>query len=368
MTPERALARVDLGAIRRNAETLRRAAGRAELLAVVKAFGYGHGAVPVARAALEGGATRLGVAAIEEAEELREAGIGAPIVCWGPLMGHEWRRAAAAAADVAVWTPEACRAAADAGAVRVHLKLDSGMGRLGARPEDVSALAEAAAEPRLDVAGIMTHFATADVTGGEDAGFFREQLARFRSMLGPLRQRFPEAIVHTANSAATLRDPSAAFDLVRCGIALYGCSPFGRDPAEHGLEPALSLYSYIASIKPLWGSESVGYGRSWRAARGTLIGAVPIGYGDGYSRAYSNRARVLVGGRSVPVVGTISMDQLTIDLGPEADERVGDEVVLIGAQGGERVSAEELAEIRGTINYEVTCDIGRRVHRRHVDD
>src|SRR5262249_48481980 len=176
VTPERALARVDLGAIRRNAETLRRAAGRAELLAVVKAFGYGHRAVPVARAALEGGATRLGVAAIEAAEGLGEAGIGAPIVCWGPLMGHEWRRAAAAAADVAVWTPEACRAAADAGAVRVHLKLDSGMGRLGARPEDVAALAEAAAEPRLDVAGIMTHFATADGTGGEDAGVLPAQL------------------------------------------------------------------------------------------------------------------------------------------------------------------------------------------------
>jgi alanine racemase len=368
VTPERAVARVDLRAIRRNAATLGRAAGRAELLAVVKAGGYGHGAVPVAHAALEGGATRLGVAAIEEAEELRAAGVGVPVICWGPLMGEEWRRAATAAADVAVWTPEACRSAAEAGVTRLHLKLDSGMGRLGARPDAVPALAEAASDPRLEVAGLMTHFATADVTGGEEAGFFREQLARFRAMLGPLRERFPEAIVHAANSAATLRDSAAAFDLVRCGIALYGCSPFGRDPAEHGLEPALTLASYIASVKPLSGSESVGYGRSWRAARGTLIGAVPIGYGDGYSRAWSNRSRALVRGRSVPVVGTISMDQLTVDLGPDAEDRVGDEVVLIGAQGGERVSAEELAELRGTISYEVTCDIGRRVHRRYVDD
>jgi alanine racemase len=211
----------------------------------------------------------------------------------------------------------------------------------------------------------MTHFATADEREGEGEAFFREQLLRFRGALGSLRDSFPDALAHAANSAATLRDVGAGFDLVRCGIALYGGSPFGGDPAEHGLRPALSLVSYVASIKPLHSRESVGYGRTWRAARGTRIAVVPLGYGDGWSRLLSNRAEALVGGRRVPMVGTISMDQLTIDLGPEGEERVGDEVVLIGAQGGERVSAEEVASWRGTINYEVTCNLGPRVRREH---
>jgi alanine racemase len=211
----------------------------------------------------------------------------------------------------------------------------------------------------------MTHFATADETEGAHAAFFREQLVRFRAALGPLCQRFPDAVVHAANSAATLRDPEAAFDLVRCGIAVYGCSPFGRDPVDDGLVPAMSWTSYLASVKPLRSQESVGYGRTHRAVRGTTIGLVPVGYADGYARALSNRAWVLVGGRRVPVVGTISMDQLTVDLGPESGDRVGDEVVLLGPQDGERITAEELARWRETINYEVVCGVGGRVRREH---
>jgi alanine racemase len=267
-----------------------------------------------------------------------------------------------------------CVAAAEVGRAvgrpaRVHLKLDTGMGRLGARPEDVAALVEAADRPGIEVAGIMTHFATADVPAELDGGFFGEQFLRFRAAAGALRPRFPGAAVHAANSAATLRaaaGPDARFDLVRCGIALYGCSPFGGDPDEHRLRPAMTLSSYVAAIKTVRSMESVGYGRAWRAARGTRIAAVPIGYGDGYWRAFSNRAQVLIGGRRRPVVGTISMDQLTVDLGPEGSDRVGDEVVLMGRQGGERITAEELAGLRDTINYEVTCSIGtarvRRVH------
>ena len=152
---------------------------------------------------------------------------------------------------------------------------------------------------------------------------------------------------------------------MRCGIALYGCSPFERDPAEHGLRPALSLVSYLASVKPLRSRESAGYGRTWRAARGTFVAVVPVGYADGYARALSNRGQALVGGRRVPVVGTVSMDQLTVDLGPEPDARVGDEVVLIGAQGQERIRAEEVAALRGTISYEVICAVGARVRREH---
>ena len=363
---ERSVARIDLGAIRHNVGVLVRAAGRAEVAAVVKANAYGHGAVPVGRAVLEGGATRLGLAAVGEVEELRAGGIDAPLLLWGPLSGGEWRRAAATGCDIAVWTPEGCAAAAAAGIRRIHLKLDSGMGRLGARSEAIAALAAAAADRRLDVVGLMTHYATADETAGENAGFMVEQLVRFRAMTGPLRERFPGAILHSANSAATLRSADTHFDMVRCGIAVYGCDPFGEDPGAHGLRPAMTLASYLSSVKPILGRESVGYGRRWRAARGSWIGVIPIGYADGYPRAYANAAEVLVGGRRVPVVGMVSMDQITVDLGPEAADRVGDEVVLLGSQGGQRLTAEELAAWRGTINYEVVCAVGPRVHREHA--
>ena len=372
MSVDRAVARIDLAAIRHNAATLTRAAGGARLMAVVKADGYGHGSVPVARAALEGGAAALAVAAVSEARALRATGVGAPLLVMGPLAPEEWAEAAALDAEVTAWTPEAIgRAAAVAGGpgrpLGVHLKLDTGMGRLGARPEDVDALVEAAsaAAEGVRIAGLMTHFATADETDGENAPFLSEQLLRFRARVPALRERFPGAIVHAANSAATLREPGAAFDMVRCGIALYGCSPFGGDPAEHDLRPAMSLVSYLGSVKTLRSRESVGYGRRWRAARGTHIGLVPVGYADGYARVLSGRAQVLVGGRRVPVVGTISMDQLTVDLGPEAVEGVGDEVVLLGSQLGERVSAEELARWRETINYEVICAVGPRIPRVH---
>lgn len=371
MTDVRAEARIDLAAIRHNAATLARAAGTARLMAVVKADGYGHGAVPVARAALEAGTPALAVATAREAETLRAAGIDAPLLVMGPLTGGEWALAASTGAEVAAWTPEGVAAAAAAGCRGVHLKLDTGMGRLGARPEDVAALAAAAevaaAGGSTTVAGLMSHFATADETAGENAGFMREQLLRFRAAVADLRPRFPGAVVHVANSAATLREPGAAFDMVRCGIALYGCSPFGGDPAAHDLRPAMSLCSYVASVKTLRSRESAGYGRRWRAARGTRIALVPVGYADGYARALSDGgAEVLVGGRRVPVVGSVSMDQFTVDLGPEGTEAVGDEVVLLGAQGDGRITAEDVAGWRGTINYEVTCAVSPRVPRVHT--
>ncbi len=370
MTDVRAEARIDLSAVRHNAGVLARAAGGARLMAVVKADGYGHGAVPVATAALAGGATDLGVATVAEAESLRAAGLDGSLLVMGPLTGGEWARAAACGADVAAWTPEGVAAAVAAGCPRLHLKLDTGMGRLGARPEDVAALADAAAVAQdagdVEVAGLMSHFATADETTGENAAFMGEQLIRFRAAAAALRPRFPGAAAHIANSAATLREPRAAFDMVRCGIALYGCSPFGGDPAAHDLRPVMALRSYVASVKTLRSRESVGYGRRWRAARGTRVALVPVGYADGWARALAGHAEVLVGGRRVPVVGTISMDQLTVDLGPEGAEAVGEEVVLLGAQGGDRITAEEVAGWRGTINYEVTCAVGPRVPRTHL--
>jgi alanine racemase len=361
---------VDLGAIRHNTGRLARAAGAAEVCAVVKADGYGHGAVPVARAVLDGGARRLAVATAAELEELRAAGVGAPVLVMGPLWPEELARVVSAGGEPAVWTSEAVRAAATLAApgtpVPVHLKIDTGMGRLGARPESLAAVVEAAGVPGVRVVGLMTHFATADEAEGENAAFFREQLLRFRALLPDLAARFPDAVAHAANSAAVLREPDAAFGMVRPGIALYGCSPYGDDATAHGLRPALSLRSWLASRKPLRSRESVGYGRTHRASRGTWIGLVPVGYADGYSRALSNRAEVLVGGRRVPVVGNVSMDQITVDLGPESAEVVGDEVVLVGEQDGARVSAEEVAAWQGTIPYEVTTSVGRRVPRRHA--
>ena len=197
----------------------------------------------------------------------------------------------------------------------------------------------------------MTHFATADE---DDATFLAEQLARFERWIA----RHPGVPVHAANSAATLGEPAARFDMVRCGIAIYGMDPFHRDPGDHGLEPALELVSYVAEVKRVQPGESAGYGRRFVAARETWLGTVPIGYGDGVRRALTNNADVLVDGRRVPLVGTVSMDNITVDLGDEPVER-GAEAVLIGARGGERILAEELAARLGTINYEITCGLTR---------
>ncbi len=367
MSHDRARAVVDLDAVRHNAGVLARAASGARLMAVVKADGYGHGAVPVAEAALEGGADRLAVATAAELEHLRDAGIRAVVQVFGPLTRAEFARVVAADGEPTLWTPEAAGWAASLGTtdrpVRVHLELDTGMGRLGVRAEDAAPLADAADRPGVAVVGLMTHFACADETEGENAGFMREQSLRFTQAATALAPRFPDALLHTANSAATLRDARTHRDLVRCGIALYGCSPFMGDPAAHGLRPAMEWVSWLASVKTIRSRESVGYGRTHRAARGTRIGLVPVGYADGYARTLSNRARALVAGRPVPVVGTVSMDQLTLDLGPEGPGEVGDEVVLMGARGDERVSAEELAGLLGTISYEVTCSVGARVPR-----
>ncbi|MDA3005859.1 MAG: alanine racemase, partial [Actinomycetota bacterium] len=196
-------------------------------------------------------------------------------------------------------------------------------------------------------------------------GFMREQLVRFRQLIPAFRDVFPGIQVHAANSAGTLRDPDAAFDMVRCGIALYGCSPFGGDPSDDDLVPVMTWSSRLALVKPFTSRMSAGYGRTWRAARGTWVGIVPVGYADGFARDLSNVAQVLVGGRRVPVVGTVSMDLLAVDLGPEASERGGEEVVIIGRQGDERITADEMARWRGSIPYEVTCAVSPRVARVH---
>jgi alanine racemase len=251
---------------------------------------------------------------------------------------------------------------------RVHVKLDTGMGRFGTRDVELATrlATSAAAEANVDLVGLMTHFATADEP---DEEFFPEQLERFAQWAQPLKQAHPGVLLHAANSAATLRDPGAHFDMARCGIAVYGMDPFGVDPAARGLEPALELLSTLAEVKRCAAGESTGYGRSFRAIGETWLGMLPIGYGDGWRRALSNDAEVLIGGRRYPLVGTVSMDSVAVDLGPDAGvELRGEEVVLIGARGAERITAEELAGRLGTINYEITCGLSARVKRWYHHD
>jgi alanine racemase len=237
------------------------------------------------------------------------------------------------------------------------------MGRLGTREQgEVLELARAcAADPDLELAGVWTHLATADEP---DSDFFDEQLDRFDEVAAAVRAEHPGVLVHAANSAAVLRDPRSHYGMARCGVAIYGLDPFQRDPGEQNLRPALSLYSHVADVKRFPAGASAGYGRKWKAPVDTWVGVIPLGYGDGVRRALTNNADVLVRGRRHPLVGTVSMDNLTIDLGPETDVEPGDEAVLIGRQGEEAILAEEIAARLETINYEVTCAISPRVPRR----
>ncbi len=374
--PVRALARVNLAAIERNVARLRGAlTGGAGLCAVVKADGYGHGAVPVARAALGGGARLLAVATAVEAAALRAGGIDAPVLVMGAVSDDELPVAVGAGAELVAWNDrfvsQLLRVVGAVGGrpARLHVKLDTGMGRLGTRDfAEAARVAErvAAAAPALELAGAMTHFASAD----EDPEFTETQLARFDPFVRLVRDRWPRVAVHAANSAATLRDPSSHFDFVRCGIAVYGCDPMNEDPFSHGLEPALELSSYVAAVKRAASGDSAGYGRRWVARAPTWIATVPIGYADGIRRGLTNNCEVIIGARRFSLVGTVSMDNITVEVGSRDAVRCGDRVTIIGAGegGGERVTTEELARRIDTINYEIVCGISARVPRAYHHD
>jgi alanine racemase len=364
----RAVARIDLGAVRDNCVRLKSELGAgAELCAVVKADGYGHGDVACAGSALEGGATRLAVATAAEAERIGRRFAHVPLLTMGALSPEELDTALEAGSELAVWRRGfldlvAARARAHGRPARVHVKFDSGMGRLGNRDqEEVLALLRVCAEsPDLEPVGVWTHFATADETA---SGFFAEQLDRFVAVVTAAKAEHPGLAAHAANSAAVFRDRRAHFDMARCGVAVYGLDPFQGDPAERGLRPALSLRSYVADVKSFGPGDSAGYGQTWRAQGETRVGVLPLGYGDGVRRGLSNNAEVLIRGRRYPLVGTVSMDNVTVDLGPDAEVEPGDEAVLVGSQGGETILAEELARRLGTINYEISCGISARVPR-----
>ena len=311
---------------------------------MVKADAYGHGASDVARVALAEGATALCVATAGEGQSLRASFPAARILVLGPLARGDEAIARTASLEVAASRPELPEG------LPVHLKVDTGMGRYGMAPEEALTL------PRENVAGLMTHLATADEP---DTAFAQGQIERFRA----LAERFAGVTRHLANSAATLRFPEARFDAVRCGVALYGLSPFGDDPARHGLEPALSWRSYVAQAKTLSPGGSTGYGRRFVAARATRIGLVPVGYADGFRRDLTG-TDVLVEGNRRRVVGAVSMDSFAVELGDEAE---GARVTLLG----DGVLAEDHARVAGTINYEVTCAIRfspERASRRIVDE
>jgi alanine racemase len=367
----RALARVNLAAIERNAARMRRELdSRVVLCAVVKANGYGHGAVPAARAALAGGASWLAVATAVEAAELRAAGIGTRILVMGAVSLEELPVALAADADLVAWSERFVSAVAAAAntdrRARVHVKLDTGMGRLGTRVlgDAVAVAGLVYGEPSLELAGAMTHFATAD----SDLEFVRAQLECFAPFVAELRRIHPGVVVHAANSAAVLNEPASHFDLVRCGIALYGLDPMNECAEDRGLEPALELSSYVAAFKAAAPGESTGYGRLFVTDRETRIATLPIGYADGIRRAFTNNLDVLIEGRRHPLVGAVSMDNITVELAGAESVEPGAPATIIGANGQERQTAEDLAAKIGTINYEIVCGISGRVPRAYHRD
>jgi len=372
-TDLRARARIDLGALRQNFGVIRDAVGPdVEVCAVVKADAYGHGLWACMSELVEAGVDRVAVATADEAVAAREVSADTPIVVLGALTERELEVAISVGAEISVWDEGflesvAAKSVREGVTTRVHLKFDSGMGRLGAQdPERVASLAEMAASSEgIHLEALWTHFATADELDGPGADFLRAQLDRFLELGEGLKATYPSLLLHAANSAALLREPDSRLDMVRPGVALYGLDPFGKSPADRGLEPVMKLVSGVASIRVIEPGGTVGYGRRWEARAETEIATVPIGYGDGYRRGLSDRSDVSIGGRRFPVAGTVSMDNIAVELGPPGSSgiSIGDEVTLFGGDDAERILAEELAGILDTINYEITCGISPRVPR-----
>ena len=360
------VAEIDLDAIRHNVRTL--TPEGVELMAVVKADGYGHGAVEVARAALDAGAAWLGVALVEEGTALREAGVRAPVLLLSePPLGSE-KDALGADLTPTIYSERGLAAVAEAGEAlgrtpSVHLKVDTGMHRVGLHPPgDAPDFARRVAEAGCELQGLWTHLARAE----EDEETTRRQLAAFEEVLaGVSAVAGRPRLVHAANSAGAILYPEAHFDLVRVGIAMYGLDPGGGLAARAGVRPALAWRSAVSSVRRLDAGEGVSYGHRYRLEAARTVATVPVGYADGYRRALSSRGDVLIGGRRRRVAGTVTMDQILVDCGDD-DVAVGDEVALIGRQGDEEVRADELAALCDTIGYEIVCGIGPRVPRRYA--
>jgi alanine racemase len=372
MTEKRwAWAEVDLGAIAHNVEVLKGCTAPGTLfMAVVKADGYGHGAVPVARAALAAGADRLGVATIGEALELRAAGISEPLQllseptegCVEDILGNDLiptvvtREFAGALGRAAV---------ARGAEARYHLKVDTGMNRIGVRAEEAPRFAAMLSEfPGLRLEGTFTHFATADIPGDWDV---TRQLKRFSGALDGMRsERVDPGIVHAANSPATILVPESHFDMVRCGIAIYGLHPAADTYDAVDLRPAMAVKARATLVKRIGIGEGVSYGLTWHAGAQTTIATLPLGYADGVHRLLSGRMLVLLAGKRCAQVGRICMDQLMVEVPRGVEAARGDEFVLVGTQGAERILLGELAQKAETINYELACSLGMRLERSYL--
>ena len=365
---------VDLGAVTANVESLRSLVGPAQFCAVVKADGYGHGATRVAQAALRGGADLLGVALVAEGAELRAAGIEATILVLSQASPDELDELVAHDLDATVYTgvgveglvaaAQRARRGADR-AVPAHLKVDTGMHRVGAAPDEVVGLSRSIDQaPGLRLASVFTHCAVADEPNN---AFTAEQVRRYRAVLADLDAAgIAVPLRHAANTAAAIAHPDARFDLVRCGIGIYGLDPSPELAGRAVLRPAMSLRSRVSHVKRVAGGEGISYGLRYRPEHETTIATVPLGYADGVPRRLSsNGAEVLVGGRRRPIAGTITMDQFMVDCGDDS-VAVGDDVVLLGDQGAEHIGADEWADRLGTIGYEIVCGIGPRVPRRYL--
>lgn len=359
-TSPRSSVLIDLSAIRHNVAhlaSLLRPGTR--LLVAVKADAYGHGILPVARTVVSAGAHGVAVATAEEAVTLRDAGFASAILVMGPLYSvDQYEEMARRSVDFAVVSDHMARMLLGLRGsglrARVHLKVDTGMNRQGLYPSQVEPFLESIRGiSEIQLAGVMTHFACAT----EDPASIDLQLARFRPAVQRVRQQWPGVVVHAANSAATVCAPHSHFDMVRCGCAVYGLSPWQADALAEGLRPALSWKSQVVLVKRVARGEGVGYGHTFRAEHPTDVALVPIGYGDGVFRALGNRGEVLIDGRRYPLVGRVSMDSFGVDVGTDGRVKVGDAVTIIGPDGDDRITVEEMARRLDTINYEITCDI-----------
>ena len=362
---------VDLDAIAHNAQAIKAHIGpHVHLIAVVKANAYGHGMVEVARTALQHGASWLAVGRVDEGIALREAGITAPILVMGYSLPGDVEDAIARAltltvADLASVETVSALARRLGRPIPVHVKVDTGMGRFGVLPDEVlSFVAEVSALPGVRIEGLYTHFAVAELADKEYTWHQFRIFQKVRAELEAARYRIP--VYHVANSAAMLDLPEMHLDAVRVGIALYGLPPSGEVAATVPLRPALSLKSHVARVRTLPAGSSISYGRTYITQRDTPVALIPVGYGDGYHRVLSNRGMVLINGRRAPIVGRICMDQFVVDISEVGPVELNSEVVLIGRQGDECITAEEVAAWAETINYEIVTGLSPRVPRLYV--
>lgn len=364
---------VDLSAVAHNFRELRRiTAPQTQMMAVVKANAYGHGAVEVSKRVLREGADRLAVAILDEARELRAAGITAPILILGYTPPDQLPRVVEMGIEQTVYTWEAAKTLSEAATslhktAKAHIKLDTGMTRLGfsTADENIETVINISKLPNLEIEGIWTHFAVADIT---DKTFTREQAARFLGFVEKLeRQGVHIPLKHVCNTAGIIDTPEFHMDMVRTGIGLYGMYPSDEvDKSRLQLIPAMTFKAMVAYVKPVRAGVTVSYGRTFTVPRDTVVATIPVGYADGYTRLLSGKSEVLIRGRRAPVIGRVCMDQFMADVGHIDGVTGGDEAVLFGRQGDDEIKADELAHILGTINYEITCMIGARVPRIYL--